>query len=180
MRCPSFSVNSSRFAGFWLSLAAVAAVAALAVLPVRADDAKKDGKDAPAETETTDDAAKMTEMLLPGQDVKGMKYAHTDENGKVVMEFDSEITRKIDDENVAMENLKIIAYDEDGKQIKIDLPSSVFNVTTRILTGKERIVIYREDFEIIGETGEFNTKTRFARLLGNVKMTIHNTDNLDQ
>jgi hypothetical protein len=60
------------------------------------------------------------------------------------------------------------------------MPLSVFNVVTRILTGKDQIVIKRDDFEIIGDTGEFNTKTRFAKFLGNVKMTILNTENLDK
>lgn len=118
--------------------------------------------------------------MIEGQPVKGMRYAHRDENDKVVMEFETEVARKIDDENIEMEVLKIITFDEDGKQINIDMPLSIFNLTTRILTGKDQIVIKREDFEIVGETGEFNTKTRFAKLLGNVKMTILNTENFDQ
>ena len=46
------------------------------------------------------------------------------------------------------------------------------------LTGQ--VVIKRDDFEIVGQTGEFNTRTRFARFLGNVKMTILNTENFDK
>lgn len=121
----------------------------------------------------------MTAYMIPGQDVKGMRYAHRDENDQVVMEFESEVARKIDDENIEMENLKIIAFDDDGKKVDITTPRSVFNVTTRILTGKDQIVIKREDFEIIGQTGEFNTKTRFAKMIGDVKMIILNTEILD-
>lgn len=122
----------------------------------------------------------MTQMMIIGQPVKGMKYAHRDENDKVVMEFETEVARKIDEENIEMEVLKIIAFDDDGKQINIAMPLSVFNVVTRVLTGKDQIVIKRDDFEIIGDTGEFNTKTRYAKFLGNVKMTILNTENFDQ
>jgi hypothetical protein len=122
----------------------------------------------------------MKAYFIAGQDVKGMRYAHRDENDKVVMEFESEVARKLDDENIEMENLKIIAFDDDGKKVDIATPRSVFNVTTRILTGKDQIVIKREDFEIIGETGEFNTKTRFAKMFGDVKMIILNTENLDK
>jgi len=132
------------------------------------------------DAEPGDDTSAMTQMMIVGQPVKGMKYAHRNEEDKVVMEFETEVARKIDDENIEMEVLKIIAFDDDGKQINIEMPLSVFNVATRILTGKDQIVIKRDDFEIIGDTGEFNTKTRFAKFLGNVKMTILNTENFDK
>jgi len=119
-------------------------------------------------------------QMIQGQDMKGLSYAHRDENDKLVMEFETEVARKLDDENIEMENLKIVAYDEDGKKIDIAIPKSVFNLPTRILNGKDQIVIKREDFEIVGETGEFNTKTRFAKMFGNVKMTILNTENLNK
>jgi lipopolysaccharide export system protein LptC len=149
-----------------------------ASLRAQTPDAPAGGKK--AEAEESDDTANMTAMMIPGQDVKGMRYAHRNENDEVVMEFESEVARKLDDENIEMENLKIVAFDEEGKRADILLPRSVFNVTTRILTGKDQVVIKRDDVEIIGETGEFNTKTRFAKLLGNVKMIILNTENLDK
>ncbi len=140
----------------------------------------KDAKPTDGEAEAPSQDEQITALMIPGQPVKGMRYAHRNEDNEVVMEFEAAVARKIDDENVEMENLKIIAFDEDGKKIDIDLPLSVFNVGTRILTGKDTITIKREDFEIVGATGEFNTKTRFAKFIGDVKMTILNTENLDQ
>ena len=122
----------------------------------------------------------MAAMMIPGEPVRGMKYAHRDENDKVVMDFETEVARKIDDDHIEMENLKIIAFDDEGKKINIELPRSIFNLTTRILAGDSQVVIKREDFEIIGQTCEFNTKTRYAKLTGNVKMTILNTENFDK
>jgi hypothetical protein len=142
-----------------------------------ADAKKEDGKN--ADSGGASEAEAMTQYMIAGQDVKGMRYAHRDENDKVVMEFESEVARKLDADNIEMENLKIIAFDEDGKKVDIATPRSVFNVTTRIMTGKDQIVIKRDDFEIIGVAGEFNTKTRYAKLIGDVKMIITNTDNLD-
>lgn len=185
---PSFSVNSSASAAkFWLSLIFYAALPALALQAETpapapkeeaADAGKKDSKT--ASTGATDDTAAMTAMMIQGQPVKGMKYAHRDENDKVVMEFETDVANKIDEENIEMQVLKILSYDDEGKQITIDMPLAIFNVTTRVLTGKDRTVIKRDDFEIIGETGEFNTKTRYAKFTGNVKMTILNSDNFDQ
>ena len=194
---PSFFASSSVSAAkFWLSLAACAVLPA-AVLVAQKPDAKPAAKEEkkaadakkPADSKKEDgktadsgggnEAEAMTQYMIAGQDVKGMRYAHRDENDKVVMEFESEVARKLDEENIEMENLKIIAFDEDGKKVDIATPRSVFNVTTRIMTGKDQIVIKRDDFEIIGVAGEFNTKTRYAKLIGDVKMIITNTDNLD-
>lgn len=133
-----------------------------------------------ADSGDNDALSENMKQMITGQDQKGLSYAHRDENDKLVMEFETEVARKIDDENLALENLKISAYDEDGKKIDIAIPKSVFNLPTRILNGKDQIVIKREDFEIVGETGEFNTKTRFAKMFGNVKMTILNTENLNK
>jgi hypothetical protein len=203
---PSSSASSSASAAkFWLSLALCAFLPSAALraekpspspkkeaVAVKKDEpAKKDAaaveakgdkgdKADKADADSGDETSKMSAMMIPGQDVKGISYGHRDENGKLVMEFESEVSRKLDDENIEMENLKIIAYDEEGKKIDIAIPKSVFNLPTRILNGKDQIVIKREDFEIVGETGEFNTKTRFAKMFGNVKMTILNTENLDK
>jgi hypothetical protein len=190
VRFPSFFASSSAFAKFWGSLA-VCAILSAASLSAQSPEAKPAAKEDPKAAEGATDgaaadsgenseAAAMTAYMIPGQDVKGMRYAHRDENDQVVMEFESEVARKIDDENIEMENLKIVAFDEEGKKVDITTPRSVFNVTTRILTGKDQVVIKREDFEIYGDTGEFNTKTRFAKMFGNVKMIILNTENLDK
>jgi len=144
-----------------------------AVAGAKTDKESADGGDNDAMSENM-------KQMIQGQDMKGLSYAHRDENDKLVMEFETEVARKLDDENIEMENLKIVAYDEDGKKIDIAIPKSVFNLPTRILNGKDQIVIKREDFEIVGETGEFNTKTRFAKMFGNVKMTILNTENLNK
>jgi len=188
---PSFFASSSASAKFWLSLAACALLPAAALVAQKPDAkpaAKEEKKAADAKKEDakpegsgdSNEAEAMTQYMIAGQDVKGMRYAHRDENDKVVMEFESEVARKLDDEHIEMENLKIVAFDDDGKKVDIATPRSVFNVTTRMLTSKDQIVIKRDDFEIDGVAGEFNIKTRFAKLIGNVKMTILNTENLDK
>lgn len=95
------------------------------------------------------------------------------------MMLDAEQARKLDAERIEFENLKIDAYSDDDKKIYVELPRSIFNLTTRILTSESRVLIRREDFELVGDAGEFYTKNRFAKILGNVKMTILNTENFD-
>ena len=95
------------------------------------------------------------------------------------MMLDAEQARKLDAERIEFENLKIDAYSDDDKKIYVELPRSIFNLTTRILTSESRVLIRREDFELVGDAGEFHTKNRFAKILGNVKMTILSTENFN-
>jgi len=54
----------------------------------------------------------------------------------------------------------------------LDLSEAMLNLKTRILSSKERTTIQRADFNISGDSVEFDTNTRTGRLLGNVKMVI--------
>ncbi len=114
-----------------------------------------------------------------GVPVKGIKVPSYSPEGKLLMLLDAEQARKLDAERIEFENLKIDAYSEDDKKIYVELPRSIFNLTTRILTSESRVLIRREDFELVGDAGEFYTKNRFAKILGNVKMTIWSTENLN-
>jgi hypothetical protein len=114
-----------------------------------------------------------------GVPVKGIKVPSYSPEGKLLMMLDAEQARKLDADRIEFENLKIDAYSDDDKKIYVELPRSIFNLTTRILTSESRVLIRREDFELVGDAGEFYTKNRFAKILGNVKMTILSTENLN-
>jgi hypothetical protein len=120
------------------------------------------------------------EIPVPvGVPVKGIRIPQYNEEGKQIMLFDAEVAKKIDDENIEMENLKIEAVSDDDRKFYIELPKSVFNLQTRILNGTDRINIRRDDFELTGDNGEFHTKSRYAKITGDVKMIIFNTENLE-
>ena len=48
----------------------------------------------------------------------------------------------------------------------------MLNLKTRILSSKERTFIKRADFDIAGDSVEFDTSTHTGKLVGNVKMVI--------
>ncbi len=128
-------------------------------------------------------AASGQEIDIPvpeGVPVKGIKVPSYSPEGKLLMMLDAEQARKLDADRIEFENLKIDAYTDDEKKIYVELPRSIFNLTTRILTSESRVLIRREDFELVGDAGEFYTKNRFAKILGNVKMTIFSTENFDR
>jgi hypothetical protein len=111
-----------------------------------------------------------------GIPVKGIKIPHRNEEGKLVMTIEAEVATKLDERHLDMQNMKIESFDDDGKKINIELPHSVFDLETRILTGDTHALIRREDFEITGDSVEFNTKTRYAVLRGKIRMVIQSAD----
>jgi lipopolysaccharide export system protein LptC len=54
------------------------------------------------------------------------------------------------------------------------MPASVFNLKTHIITSEDPVVVRTQDFELTGEKMEFNTVDRTGRLLGKVRMVVHN------
>ena len=60
-----------------------------------------------------------------------------------------------------MQETQVQTFQEDGSpEMDIALPVSSFNLTTRVISTRQRVVITREDFELTGNTMEFNTETR--------------------
>jgi lipopolysaccharide export system protein LptC len=54
----------------------------------------------------------------------------------------------------------------------IEISDSVLDLKTKLLTSKERSSIKRTDFNISGDSLEFDTSTRSGKLIGNVKMVV--------
>jgi lipopolysaccharide assembly outer membrane protein LptD (OstA) len=112
-----------------------------------------------------------------GMPVNGIKVPQYSEDGRRLMLFEAAVAKKVDEQRVEMESLKLEALDGEGRKIFVELPQAVFNLDSRILTGDNSAKISREDFEITGDSIEFNTKTRFGTLRGNVKMVISTEGN---
>ena len=113
------------------------------------------------------------EMPVPvGMPVNGLRVPQYDPDGKLIMLFEAATATKVNEEVVAMDSLKLEALDSEGQKIFVELPQAVFNLKNHLLTGDKTAKIRREDFEITGDSIEFNTETRFGTLRGNVKMVI--------
>ena len=54
------------------------------------------------------------------------------------------------------------------------MADAVLNLETRVIDSKKRTKIKRADFEVAGDTMQFNTVTHQGTLTGNVHMTIFN------
>ncbi len=102
-----------------------------------------------------------------------------DAEGHLRGKFEAGTARRIDQEHVGFEQLKIYTYTpEDQPDLRIDMSTSVLDLKTRILSSKARTTIQRADFNIAGDSVEFDTNSKTGRLIGNVKMVITDKSHL--
>jgi hypothetical protein len=122
----------------------------------------------------------LTNIPLPiGHEAKGLVLPDFDLTGKLVGRFEAGTARRLDEEQVEFSDLRITTFTPENQiDLQIAMQASIFNLKTRVLSSKTRSTIRRSDFNIEGDTVEFDTATRTGRLIGNVKMVINNKSNL--
>jgi hypothetical protein len=116
----------------------------------------------------------LTNIPLPiGHEAKGLVLPDFDGDGHLRGKFEAGTARRIDHEHISFEHLKITTYSpEDQPDLRIDMSTSVLDLNTRILSSKDRTTIQRADFNIAGDSVQFDTNSKTGRLVGNVKMVI--------
>ncbi len=116
----------------------------------------------------------LTNIPLPiGHEAKGIVLPDFDSEGHLRGRFEAGTAHRIDQGHVGFQHLKITTYTPESQpDLKIDMHTSVLDLKTRILSSQERTTIERADFNIAGDSVQFDTNTRAGRLIGNVKMVI--------
>lgn len=144
--------------------------------PTKESAKKKSGSKSEAKSEKVEEEGKMSLPIPKGHDSKGLKIPYFSEDGKQLqMTFTIGIASRLDDDHVKMSDLQIETFDTRGeREMLIALPSSVLDLNTRVITTKEGATIKRADFEISGDSMEFNTRTKAGQLGGRVRMVIYN------
>ncbi len=122
----------------------------------------------------------LTNIPLPiGHEAKGLVLPDFDGEGHLRGRFEAGTAHRIDQEHIGFQHLKITTYTpENQTDLRIDMSTSVLDLKTRILTSRERTTIQRADFNIVGDSVQFDTNTRTGRLIGNVKMVITDQSHL--
>ena len=139
------------------------------------ESAAKKAAEKPAEQKS--ESTKLTFPVPPGHGSKGLKLPSYGPDGKLKMVFNIGVANRVDEENVEMKDTQVQTFSEDGSpEMDIALPTSTFNLKTRVITTQQEVNITREDFDLTGHTMEFNTETRTGKLGGGVKMIIFNLE----
>ena len=113
--------------------------------------------------------------LPPGEDANTIRIPETGLDGRLLSQLMAQKATRIDNEHVRMNGMNLDLYHPDGKEdFHIIMPTSVFNLKTRIITSEDPVTVHTQDFDLTGEKMEFNTVDRTGRLIGKVRMLVHN------
>ena len=111
--------------------------------------------------------------LVPGHEAKGLVLPDFDAAGRLRGKFEAGTARRIDEGHMGFQNLKITTYTPEKRvDPEVDMRTSVLDLKTKVLSSQERSTIKRADFNIVGDSVQFDTDARTGRLIGNVKMVI--------
>lgn len=135
--------------------------------------AKKDKFPSASPSGTLGDQS-LTNIPLPiGHEAKGLVLPDFDLQGHLRGRFEAESAKRLDEVHIGFHALKITTYTPESQpDLTIELSESILNLKTRILSSNERSTIKRADFNIAGDSVEFDTNSRVGKLVGNVKMVI--------
>lgn len=162
-----------------LLLAVFLSAHALAV----AEDTATPAPATPSATPATPEVNQNSGIDLPvveGQDVLGVRIPHYNERGEMVMLVNAEVARRLDDEQIEMEAMRIDFWNEERQQYALLMPKSRYFIENRILSGNDGATIQRDDFRIEGQNLEFNLDDQTGVMLGEVTMTIRGVEALSQ
>ena len=124
----------------------------------------------------------LTNIPLPvGHDAKGLVLPDFDSEGRLRGKFEAKTARRIDEGHVGFEDLQILTFTPESRpDLEIDMRTGVLDLKTRILSSKEPTTVKRADFNIVGDSVDFDTDHKTGRLVGNVKMVLTSQSQLIQ
>jgi hypothetical protein len=164
---------------FWLASVLMCVVIAAPQISGQSKDRKKR-----AGTSTTAGGSpgeqSLTNIPLPiGHEAKGLVLPDFDGDGRLRGKFEAGTAHRIDQEHVGFQHLKITTYTPESQpDLQIDMHTSVLDLKTRVLSSQERTTIQRSDFNIAGDSVQFDTNSKTGHLIGNVKMVITDKSHL--
>ena len=177
-------IQMSRTSRCWfLAIRVSSVVLSLLILVANASAQSKGRKGKPraqAAPSASPGDQSLTNIPLPiGHEAKGLVLPDFDGDGHLRGKFEAGTAHRIDEGHIGFAQLKITTYTpEDQQDLRIDMSTSVLDLKTRILSSKSRTTIQRADFNIAGDSVEFNTNNKTGRLVGNVKMVITDKSHL--
>ena len=172
MKPRTLSLLAGLLAGVWLLASASAAPG---------DKKKKKGDAATASPSPSAGKGDGTFQipLAPGKPGRDVRVPDTDAAGKLLSLLMAQKATRLDDDRVKLEGTHFDFNQPDGKQdFHIVMPASILNLKTHLVTSDDPVEISTQEFALTGEKMEFNTVEREGRLIGNVRMVIHNLKQL--
>lgn len=168
-----------RVLSFWVASALMCVVIAASQVSGQSKGGKKKAGTSATVGGSPGDQS-LTNIPLPiGHEAKGLVLPDFDGDGRLRGKFEAGTAHRMDQEHVSFQHLKITTYTPESQtDLQIDMQTSVLDLKTRILSSQERTTIQRSDFNIAGDSVQFDTNSKTGRLIGNVKMVITDKSHL--
>ncbi|MBV9128004.1 MAG: LPS export ABC transporter periplasmic protein LptC [Verrucomicrobia bacterium] len=116
-----------------------------------------------------------------GETTREIKIPERGPTGETISQLMALSIKRLDADHLAMERVVIDLYKPDGRtDYKISLPTSVFDLRTRVIQSSDPVSISTTNFELQGQRMDFDTATHTGKLIGWVYMKIHNAKELAQ
>ncbi len=133
----------------------------------------------PAETAGEEAAPGLQIPVAIGQEIKGIRVPNYDRQGRLTMRFNAASASRLDEDRFDFTDLAVELFEEGGGPavIQINIPKAIFNRATRLLTSETPSTVRGENFQITGQSLEFDSATRFSRMTGRVVMTVTSPPN---
>lgn len=113
--------------------------------------------------------------IAVGHDAKGLVLPDFDHQGRLRGKLVAGVTKRLDDEHIEFKEVKFTTYrpETETPDLEILTNTSILNLKTQVLDSSERSTVKRSDFELSGDSMQFEMLTRKGTLTGNVKMVVH-------
>jgi hypothetical protein len=119
-------------------------------------------------------------MLPLGQAHKDMEIPSF-KNGAPSSMLQAKTMTRTDAENMFLERMDIWMYGPPGeaeKDLRVQLRTAIYHMPSNIIASEERSRITRSDFDLQGDSLIFDTATGQGKMVGNVKMILHDASSL--
>ena len=88
-----------------------------------------------------------------------------------------EMTR-VSDDDINIKKMDIEFVGENDSEMKIERKEATYSLKDKLISSKNRAIVRRSDFTLIGASLDFDTENRHGRMTGKVRMVIHNSTSL--
>jgi hypothetical protein len=118
----------------------------------------------------------MCKMIPEGKKNLKVHIPGFDSTGRTSSLVTAATMTRVNPQELFCEIMRIDLYSKEPKDnVRIDLKTGTYHMDNKLLTSNERSKVSRSDFQIEGDSMQFDTVNSQGRMTGNVQMIIYDT-----
>ncbi len=131
----------------------------------------------PAAGTPGDSIDSMCKMIPEGKRNLKVRIPGFEATGRLSSMVNAAAMTRVNGQEMFSENMKIELFSKDGpkENMRIDLLTSTYHMDNKLLTSNERSRVSRSDFQMEGDSMEYDTVNSQGRMTGHVEVIIFDT-----